>query len=157
MAQGIVYAQRAMNQLAVLEPGGTPSTSQQALLLQELNAIIGELQAKGALGSTETITVTGRQIVRSVSTAGVWTTTDTGGVETRVATPAVVATFASLSTDNTYPVGWDAYLPLALAVRYAGAAGVGAERVPMIAAMAQAALAEIMPKDVAKPTGQEKA
>lgn len=153
MPTGQTIITGALNLLGTLQAGGTPSTSETAMGLSYLNQILEEWQAQSFLGNTETVSVSGRQITRSVSNAGVWTTTDTGGTETRVVTPTAVSTFASANTNNTYPVGWQPALEAALAVKMAGAMGMPQE-VPRLAAMAEQAISQIRPKDVTPEAAQ---
>ncbi len=124
---GAVHISNAMIYLGVLEAGGTPSASEYALGLIELNKIVAELQAMGARGKTT---------VQTVDSAGVWSTT---------VTPVTVTAFASTATDNTYPVGWDAAIDLQLASRLAPIMG-HPELVAVFAPQAQAAIAALMPK-----------
>ena len=157
MATGLVHITAAMNYIGSLQAGGAPSASEQATYLIYLNNLLAQFQQLGFYGFTETITVTGRQRVRSVDNAGAWTTTETGGVETRVRTPTVVSKYATVSTDHTYPQGWDEAIQYNLAMQMMGSQGTDQATAARITAMAQAALEAIADKDAGKPTAQEKA
>lgn len=157
MATGLVHLTQAMNYLGALQAGGAPSTSEQATGLIMLNAFLGRLQQLSYNGYTETITVSGRQRVVAVDNNGVWTNTETGGVETRTRTPTTVSTYATISTDNTYPKGWDDAIQYNLAVQLIGSMGTDQATAARLTAMAQAMLDAIAPKDAGKPTAQEKA
>ena len=157
MATGLVHITAAMNYLGSLQAGGAPSTSEQTTYLIYLNNLLAQFQQLGLYGFTETITVSGRQRVRSVDAAGAWTTTETGGVETRVRTPTVVTKYASVATDNTYPQGWDEAIQYNLAMQMIGSQGTDPQTAARITAMAQSALEAISDKDTGKPTAQVKA
>lgn len=157
MATGLVHVTQAMNYIGSLQAGGSPSTSEQTTYLAYLNTFLGRLQQLEYNGFTETITVSGRQRVVAVDTAGVWTNTETGGTETRTRTPTTVTTYASIGTDNTYPKGWDEAIQYNLAVQMMGSQGTDQQTAARITAMAQSSLEAIAPKDTGKPTAQEKA
>ena len=140
---GLVHITRAMQDLGLLESGGTPSTSEQAAYLIELNAMLGEWQSMGLNGSVEVIGQ--RTITKSVSTAGVWTRTDTGATST--ITPTAIATYANPATDNTYPVGWDDAIRYNLATRISGSQGVPNDILQRVVGMAEQKLSAITPKD----------
>lgn len=128
MPTGLEYLTRAMQDLGILEAGATPSASEQAMGLIELNSLIGQFQAMNVYGWTQTATV---------NTAGVWTITTT---------PTAVPTFALISTNNSYPSGWDDAIRANLAVRIAGPFGAPADVIARVAAQATAYLEAIKPK-----------
>jgi hypothetical protein len=147
---GLQHEVNAMYHLGTLKAGGTPSSDQQSAFLVLLNEMLEQFQLAKMLGYTKTTTISGKSDAIAVSTAGVVTQTNTGGTITTVDTPVAVATYASVGTSNTYPVGWDEMIDYNLAVAIAGAQGAALpEHVLAKAEQTRIACTPVKPQEVA--------
>lgn len=96
---GVQHIANALGIIEKLTPGGTPSASQVTRYVIVLNELLQSYTARGFLGT---------------SFSG------------NVATQTAVSNYNSGGTDDiTFPVGWDAMIDYALALRICGTEGKG--------------------------------
>jgi len=144
MATALVHVTTAMQHLAKLAAGGSPSSAEQTLGLLMLNNMLANWQAEGVGGFSTAESVSGKSV--TVATSGaVITTTEVGGTKTIALTKTAVATYALISTDNTYPTGWDEAIQYNLAVTLSGSLGVMIDKMPALLAKAQQTKQAITP------------
>jgi hypothetical protein len=144
MATALVHITTAMQHLAKLAAGGTPSSAEQTLGLLLLNNMLSNWQAEGIGGFSTAESVSGKSMTVATSTNTI-TTTDVGGTKTITLTKTAIATFASTGTDNTYPTGWDEAIQYNLAVTMSGSLGVMIDKMPALLAKAQQTKQAITP------------
>ena len=123
MATALVHLTTAMQHLTILAAGATPDSTQQATGLLLLNNMLSNWQAEGIGGFSVTETVSGKSTTILPSTNTV-TTTEVGGTKTTTLTKTAITAFTLISTDNTYPTGWDEAIQYNLALTIAGPFGV---------------------------------
>jgi hypothetical protein len=144
MATALVHITTAMQHLAKLAAGAAPSATEQTLGLLLLNNMLANWQAEGVGGFQLVRAVTNR--TTTVATSGaVITTTVIGEQTTDTLTKTAIATYATISTDNTYPIGWDECIQYNLAVTMSGPLGVQIDKMPALLAKAQSTKAAITP------------
>jgi hypothetical protein len=144
MATALVHLTTAMQHLAKLAAGASPSATEQTLGLLLLNNMLANWQAEGVGGFQTAEATTGKSL--TVATSGaVITTTEVGGTKTITLTKTAIAAFSTISTDNTYPTGWDEAIQYNLAVEISGALGVMIDKMPTLLAKAQQTKAAITP------------
>lgn len=95
----------AMNYLAKLSAGGSASASEESLFLIYLNEMLASWQAEKIGGATSVVAIA-------------------ANVTTVTITSTAIATFALITTDNTYPTGYDAAIDANLALWISGSLGI---------------------------------
>ncbi len=143
MATALVHITTAMQHLGILQAGALPNSDQQANGLLILNNMLQSWTAEGLLGFSVAETVSGKSTTVNISGAVV-TTTEVGGTKTTTLTKTIVAQYALVTTDNTYPNGWDAAIQYNLAVSLIGPFGVS-QVPPMVLERAKETKAAITP------------
>lgn len=98
----LAHIKVAMNHLGAIAAGGTPSSSEQTDFLAALNNMLAGWQARFIGGVT-------------VATSG----------SAKTITATAITTYGTISTDNSYPIGWDVAIGYNLAVEISGSLGKG--------------------------------
>ncbi len=144
MATALVHLTTAMQHLAKLAAGASPSATEQTLGLLLLNNMLANWQAEG-IGGFQAVTAITNKTVTVATSGAVITTTEVGETKTVTLTKTAIATYATISTDNTYPTGWDECIQFNLAVKMSGPLGVIIDKMPTLLAEAQRTKAAITP------------
>ena len=155
MATARVHITRALQHLAYLPAGVSPSTTDdEPDMLAVLNTMLGnwserrsrsDLIARGILGDVMALCAKGAQI--ALTGSGARTALENAyaaaAASPSIAAPTALATYSTITTDNSYTTGFDDAIQYNLALALAG---IVKRPIPeTVAAMAQQTYAAVMP------------